>query len=170
MEYLMGNLRDLQSICLLRVWQSVSQFSIFPRIITASSRLYQSHQTLGYICPHSLIYMIACPGEKEADFILVLFFCKIFTLLNKPTKAIESCGGLFWVSPSVARVQFSICPWPRRGDKYKVLANLIWQVWLGQPIWLGLCRGGECNREYRVWRAKINCIYHFWTKIGILLP
>ena len=132
-----------------------------PLSVSSNSRIYLS--TLSHL--HDRL-----PRGKGGRFYPSPFFCKIFTLLNKPTKAIESCGGLFWVSPSVARVQFSICPWPRRGDKYKVLANLIWQVWLGQPIWLGLCRGGECNREYRVWRAKINCIYHFWTKIGILLP
>lgn len=170
MEYLMGNLRDLQSICLLRVWQSVSQFSIFPRIITASSRLYQSHQTLGYICPDSLIYMIACFGQKEADFILVLFFVKYLLYLTNPQKRLRVVEDYFECPHLSPEFSSAFVRGQGGGDKYKVLANLIWQVWLGQPIWLGLCRGGECTREYRVWQAKINCTDNFWTKLGILLP
>ena len=159
MEYLMGNLRDLQSIC-----DKMCPYFPFLVVITAPRRPSQSHQTLlGYICPSHL--HDHSPWGKEACFVDVFFvWFKIFTLLDKPTKrlrAVEDYAECPHLSP-----EFSSAFVRGHGSrgKYKVLANLIWQVWLGQPIWLGLCRGGECNREYRVWRAKMKCIYNFWTK------
>ena len=153
------------------MWQNVSLFSIFGRnhrpqtplsVSSNSARIYLSK--LSHLHDHS-------PWGKEACFVDVFFvWCKIFTLLDKPTKrlrAVEDYAECPHLSP-----EFSSAFVRGHGSrgKYKVLANLIWQVWLGQPIWLGLCRGGECNREYRVWRAKMKCIYNFWTKSGILLP